>query len=165
MSDSDVPSCEFCDVLQGRSHGEPRAFDDERFAVFMGRYQPTGPGYALVVPRRHVQDLHALSEQDCGPMLRMVRRTSAAVQQAFDVSGTTVLQNNGSPGQSVPHLHFHVVPRRPGDGYPRRSNTPEPDDELRSQALELATALAYGTHERGDADPPDPRAGGVGPAG
>ena len=142
MSDVDVPGCHFCDELRGRAHGAPRAFDDGRFAVFIGRYQPTGPGYALVVPHRHVQDLYALLEQDCGPMLQMVSLASAAIQRAFDASGTTVLQNNGPPGQSVPHLHFHVVPRRPGDGYPRRVGAATSEDELEQQALRLAAALA-----------------------
>jgi len=111
MSDIDVSACHFCDALWGRIHSEPRAFDDGQFAVLMGRYQPTGPGYALVVPYPHVQDLHSLPDDDCGPTFQMVRRTSAAVRQAFDVSGTTVMQNNGPPGQSVKHLHFHVIPR------------------------------------------------------
>lgn len=77
-------------------------------------------------------------------MLQMVRLTSAAVQRAFATSGTTVTQNNRPPGQSVPHLHFLVVPRRPDDGYPRQSNVPESEDELTGQALELAAALGAG---------------------
>jgi len=141
MSDIDVSACHFCDALWGRIHSEPRAFDDGQFAVLMGRYQPTGPGYALVVPYPHVQDLHSLPDDDCGPTFQMVRRTSAAVRQAFDVSGTTVMQNNGPPGQSVRHLHFHVIPRWRGDGYPRRSDEPESDAVLESQAAELAAAL------------------------
>ncbi|WP_084678630.1 HIT family protein [Actinopolymorpha alba] len=160
MSETDEPGCHFCDELRGRTGGAPRAFDDERFAVFIGRYQPTGPGYALVVPHRHVQDLHSLPEADCGAMLRMVRLTSVAVQRAFDASGTTVMQNNGPPGQSVPHLHFHVVPRRPGDGYPRRASVPELEDELTDQALKLAAALVA-AGESGPSAEQAPRRRGV----
>ncbi len=141
MTDVDEPGCHFCDVLRGRVAAEPRAFDDGRFAVFLGRYQSTGPGYALMVPYPHIRDLHALRESDCGSVLRMVRRTSIAVQRAFGVSGTTVVQNNGRPGQSVDHLHFHVVPRWSGDGYPKRSEVAESDAALESQAVELAAAF------------------------
>ncbi|MFD2079639.1 histidine triad (HIT) family protein [Actinopolymorpha cephalotaxi] len=153
MSEIDVPGCHFCDEVRGRTTEAPRAFCDESFSVFVGRYQPTGPGYALVVPSWHVEDLPALPEDLCGPMLRMARRTSVAVQQAFGATGTTVLQNNGKPGQSVPHLHFHVIPRRPGDGYPRRAETPVHVDELTRQATILATALGN------PAPRPRPRAG------
>ena len=137
---SRVQDCPFCDVIAGRVPGA-LAYDDGRFFVLMGRYQPTGPGYALVVPHAHVPDLHSLSAQDCGPMLQMVQRTSAAMQTAFGATGTTVSQNNGPPGQTVMHLHFHVVPRRPGDGYPRRADEAEPTAILVQQAATLAGAL------------------------
>lgn len=65
--------------------------------VFMGRYQPTGPGYALVVPRPHIADLHELGEADCGPMLSAVRRVSMAVLRTFGVTGTTIKQNDEPP--------------------------------------------------------------------
>lgn len=142
MSDIDAPGCGFCDQIRGRVPAPPNAFDDGRFVVLIGRYQPTGPGYALVVSHDHIQDLRDLSEVEYGPTLQMVSRTSAAIQRAFGVSGTTVLQNNGAPGQSVPHLHFHVVPRWAGDGYPKRSDVAVPDDELAEQAEKLAAALA-----------------------
>jgi len=110
VSDADVLGCGFCDALRGRVRDARLALNDERFAVSMGQYQPTGPGYAFVVPHAHIQDLHSLPEHECGPMLQMVQRTSVANQRTFGVSGTTVVQNNGLPGQSVPHLHFHIVP-------------------------------------------------------
>jgi histidine triad (HIT) family protein len=138
---SDLDGCRFCDILQGRSTAGPRAFDDGRFAVIMGRHQPTGPGYSLIIPYAHVPDLHALPDSECGPVLQLVRRVSIAVQQTFDVSGTTVLLNNGPPGQSVAHLHIHVIPRWSGDGYPRRTEATESDAALQSQAAELRAAL------------------------
>jgi histidine triad (HIT) family protein len=139
------PGCHFCRALQGREDGEPRAFDDGQFVVFMGRYQPTGPGYALVVPHVHIPDLHSLSESECGQALHLVGRVSAAIISAFDVTGTTVIENNGRPGQSVMHLHFHVVPRWEGDGYPRRSEKPESDSVLTEQAARLAAVLDSST--------------------
>lgn len=142
MRDLDEHGCHFCDGLQRRTSRESCAFDDGRFAVFMGRYQPTGPGYALVVPYAHIPDLHSLPETECGPLLQLVGSVSAAIPRAFDVTGTTVMENNGRPGQSVRHLHFHVVPRWEGDGYPRRSEAPESGSRLARQADQLAAALS-----------------------
>lgn len=134
--------CGYCDVLAGRAEGPQRAFDDARYVVFMGRFQPTGPGYALVIPRTHVDDLHALTDEECGGMLATLRRVSDAVVRAFDgVTSTTIMQNNGRPAQSVAHLHFHVVPRWEGDGYPCTTDTETPVAELASQARQLRVGL------------------------
>lgn len=133
--------CPYCDVFAGRAAGPAVALDTDEFVSFVGRYQPTGPGYSLVVPRRHVTDLHALSADELGPTLAAVQRVSRAIVDAFDVSGTTVMQNNGHPGQRVMHLHFHVVPRWPGDGYPSESDLEVAPIELERQAALLRQHL------------------------
>lgn len=127
-------------MFSGAAKGPPVALDDGAFVSFIGRFQPTGPGYSLVVPRRHIPDLHDVDAP--GPTLEAVRRVSLAVIRAFDVTGTTVMQNNGPPGQHVNHLHFHVVPRWEGDGYPSTSSVEVPEAELREQATRLRRALA-----------------------
>jgi histidine triad (HIT) family protein len=143
--------CTYCDVLSGVADGPPVALDEAQFVSFMGRYQPTGPGYSLVVPRRHVRNLHDVAAVDLAPTLDAVRRVSLAITRAFGVSGTTVLQNNGSPAQRVDHLHFHVVPRWEGDGYPSSSTEEVPEAELRAQAERLRDALSTGCAGVGDA--------------
>jgi histidine triad (HIT) family protein len=134
-------TCSFCDVLAGHAAGPPIAYEDDAHVVFINRHQVTGPGSALVVTRAHVADLHDLADDSCGTALRLVRSVSVAVQSAFGVSSTTVIQNNGHPAQSVPHLHFHVVPRRPGDGLLAKSERPEPEHELTRQAGRLREAM------------------------
>lgn len=133
--------CPYCDILAGRAIGRPTALEEEDFVSFMGRFQPTGPGYSLVIPRKHVQDLHSLPTNQLAPMLDAVRRVSVAIVQAFGASGTTVMQNNGAPGQKVGHLHFHVVPRHLGDAYPCESEIEVPVEELNLQAERLRDAL------------------------
>ena len=116
-----MTACAYCDILTGVAKGPPIALVTDDHVSFIGRLQPTGPGDSLVVPKRHLPDLHAFEPEELGPMLAAVQRVSTAVIKAFGATGTTVLQNNGEPGQRVKHVHFHVVPRRPGDGYPLRS--------------------------------------------
>ena len=137
-----LTGCGYCDVFSGRAAGPPVALDTDEFVSFMGRYQPTGPGYSLVVPRRHVTDLHALSSEELEPTLAAVQAVSGAILGAFGVSGTTVMQNNGGPWQRVMHLHFHVVPRWPGDGYPCESHAEVSLEELERQAELLRAHLS-----------------------
>ena len=139
-----MTGCEFCDVLAGRAEGPPRTIDDDDCAAVIGRFQPTGPGYSLVVPKVHVVDLHAVTDEQLLAVMRGVRRVSLAIIEAFGVSGTTILQNNGSPGQSVFHLHFHVVPRWSGDGYPRVDAPEVTAEEMLRQAEVLRRVLDRG---------------------
>ena len=62
------------------------------------------------------------------------------MQRAFGASGTTILQNDGPPGQSVDHLHIHVIPRHVGDGYPCRAQAPESSSTRERQAQRLRAA-------------------------
>jgi histidine triad (HIT) family protein len=77
--------------------------------------RPVFPGHVLVVPRVHVETLPDLPPADVGPLFERVQRLAAAVPRALDAAGTFVAVNN-KISQSVPHLHVHVVPRRPKDG-------------------------------------------------
>jgi histidine triad (HIT) family protein len=67
------------------------------------------------VPRAHVETLPDLPADLVGPFFRRAQALSVAVRDAMDAKGTFVAMNN-VVSQSVPHLHVHVVPRRPKDG-------------------------------------------------
>ena len=77
--------------------------------------RPVFPGHVLVVPRGHVETLPDVPAADLGPFFERVQRLAAAVPRAVEATGTFVAMNN-KVSQSVPHLHVHVVPRRPKDG-------------------------------------------------
>jgi histidine triad (HIT) family protein len=93
-------------------------------------HRPLFPGHTLVVPREHLETLPDLPADLVGPYFAEVQRLAAAIPLAVDARGTFVAMNN-VVSQSVPHLHTHVVPRRPKDGlrgffWPRRRyETPE----------------------------------------
>jgi diadenosine tetraphosphate (Ap4A) HIT family hydrolase len=70
-------------------------------------------GYACLVFRRHVVELHDLSEAEGAAFMRDIRWLSAAVQQ---VTGAVKL-NYEVRGNTIPHLHMHFYPRYPGDAF------------------------------------------------
>ena len=112
MSPAD-PNCPFCRIVAG-SEPSHVVLDDPHGVAFLDR-RPLFPGHTLVVPRDHIPTLTDLPADELGPYLEVVQRVAAALPAAMDAVGTFVAANN-VVSQSVPHLHFHVVPRRPKDG-------------------------------------------------
>ena len=105
--------CLFCRIAEGRESAAV-VFEDERAVAFLD-HRPLFPGHTLLVPRQHIETLPELPGGEVGPLFLVAQRLCAAVERAMDAAGTFVAINN-RVSQSVPHLHIHVVPRRPKDG-------------------------------------------------
>ena len=140
MSPAD-PHCLFCRIVAGEVSAHV-VLDDEHSVAFLD-HRPLFPGHTLVVPRDHIPTLPDLPDAELGPYLRAVQRLAAALPAALEATGTFVAANN-TVSQSVPHLHFHVVPRRPKDGlrgffWPRGRY--ETDAEMADVAALLRRAL------------------------
>lgn len=106
-------SCRFCSIVAGT---EPAfiAFRDDLSVAFLD-YRPLALGHVLLVPAGHYATLEALSDEVAAGLAIRTRRISAAVIEAMDADGSFIALNNRI-SQSVPHVHFHIVPRRKGDG-------------------------------------------------
>jgi histidine triad (HIT) family protein len=107
------PTCRFCRIVAGAEPGHV-VLDNPHAVAFLD-HRPLFPGHTLVVPRDHVPTLPDLPAEELGPYFDAVQRVAAALPGALDAVGTFVAANN-VVSQSVPHLHVHVVPRRPKDG-------------------------------------------------
>ena len=135
--------CVFCAVVRGEGHAHV-VYEDDLVMAFLDRH-PLFPGHTLVIPREHIEVLGDLPDELVMPLMRVVRAASRAMSSALGAQGSFVAQNN-VVSQSVPHLHFHVVPRTKGDGlkgffWPRHSYA---TDEL---AAEVAQKLHAGMAE------------------
>jgi histidine triad (HIT) family protein len=114
--------CIFCKIIRGEIPCQ-RVWESEHVLAFLD-IQPLAVGHTVIVPKHHVPSLEDLPEswaQRLGPSLGLV---AGVVARVVGAEGYNVLQNNGAiAGQVVPHVHFHVVPRRPGDGLGYRWKT------------------------------------------
>ncbi|OKJ77838.1 HIT family protein [Streptomyces sp. CB02460] len=79
--------------------------------------EPLAPGHTLVAPAGHYADVFEAPGDVLAATTALMQRVAGAMREALGASGVNLLNASG-PGsqQSVPHLHFHVVPRWVGDG-------------------------------------------------
>lgn len=105
-------SCAFCDpkVL------EYQKFYEDEFVVALYTHRPIFPGHSLIIPKRHVERFEMLSETEIAQIGQVIKKVNEAAQKVFGTSAYLLLQKNGKEvGQTVPHVHFHYIPRQVGD--------------------------------------------------
>ncbi|MYE22825.1 MAG: HIT family protein [Gammaproteobacteria bacterium] len=109
--------CPFCEILAGN---QPSAFVSrlESVSSFVNPRQYR-PGATLVIPNRHVVTVFDMTPEEWAAVFVHAKQVAAAACAAIGASGVNIFQNNGrSAGQSVFHVHVHVVPRSDGDKGP-----------------------------------------------
>src|SRR5262249_11873572 len=128
-------ACVFCELLARRI---PAAilYEDELAAVFLPRH-PLVPGHCLIVPRAHSADLFDISDEDAAAIMCVARRVARALRESLGCAGVNLLHASGvAAGQSVAHMHVHIVPRWPEDGIDAWPRGPSARPELSNEALE-----------------------------
>lgn len=107
--------CVFCDrVLVGLDRSTVRYYNRE-FAVFNDAY-PSTPGHQLVIPVRHVERVDALTTDEWTGLFEVARYALADRLRESHPDGFTIGINDGRvAGQTVPHVHLHLIPRTAGD--------------------------------------------------
>jgi len=104
----------FARILRGELSCE-RVYEDAQTLAFMD-FMPQSDGHTLVITREPAETLLDLSMEGAAACIRTTQRVAAAVKRVFDLSGAMIVQLNGAvAGQTVPHVHFHIIPRRAGD--------------------------------------------------
>jgi histidine triad (HIT) family protein len=136
-----VPECIFDRIVAGDLPAH-MVLDDPDLVAFLD-IRPVFPGHTLVLPRRHLATLADVPEELLGRLFAAARRVAAAQRIALGNPGTWVALND-VVSQSVPHVHVHVVPRRPKDGlrgffWPRQRYAG--DDEAAKVAASIRAAL------------------------
>ena len=106
-------ACVFCEIVSGRMPSA-KVFEDEEVFAFLDR-SPVFKGHTLLVPKKHYANLYDMEDNSMSRFFSDLKLVSKGVELGTESDGTLIVENN-NVSQSVPHLHFHVVPRRFGDG-------------------------------------------------
>lgn len=134
-------SCAFCAIVRGELAARV-VLDEPDFVAFLDA-RPVFPGHVLVVPRLHIQTYERLPIGLATSLVRTVQRIQVAVERSTAADGSLHIVNNVI-SQSVPHLHYHVIPRKRKDGLrfwlgPRVAYAT--DDEADEMARRIRAAL------------------------
>jgi histidine triad (HIT) family protein len=136
-----MPACIFCQIVRGESPCA-KIYEDELVLSFLD-INPINPGHALVIPKAHYATLFEIPEPELLACAAAARRIAPAVFRAANASGMNFYQNNyRAAGQLVDHFHFHLIPRRPGDGFlPSWPGKPTPAGELEKMLRKVQEEL------------------------
>lgn len=102
--------CIFCKIVNGEIPSA-KVYEDKDVYAFLDISQVT-KGHTLVVPKEHCQDIYHTNPNVAEKLFSRVPKIASAIKAAYDPIGLNTLNNNGEPaGQSVFHLHIHLIPR------------------------------------------------------
>jgi len=102
--------CAFCSLAPGR------IILSNKLAMTFRDGFPVSPGHTLVSPRRHVASLFDTTEEERRAMLVLLDAAKAGIDSEFRPDGYNIgINDRPAGGQTVPHLHIHLIPRYVGD--------------------------------------------------
>jgi histidine triad (HIT) family protein len=105
---ADHPECLFCRIVKGEIPAKKLCEDDD--VVAFHDVNPQAPTHVLVIPRRHIASIDAMSEEDALAVGTTVFRASQLARQLELDAGYRLVVNNGAgAGQTVFHIHFHLL--------------------------------------------------------
>src|SRR6201991_774545 len=91
-----------------------KVFEDDKTLAFMD-VMPQAEGHVLVIPKEPAENALDLSEESAAAMMLTTQRVAKAVKKGLNTPGIMLAMLNGEPaGQSVFHVHFHIIPRSAG---------------------------------------------------
>lgn len=130
----------FARIIRGEAPAL-KVFEDDRTLAFMD-VMPQTDGHTLVIPKGAAQDMLDADPEDLAATIRTTQTVAAAVKQAFAAPGVMIAQlNGGAAGQSVFHLHFHIMPRFDGLDLSMHARDMAPAELLEGHAARIRAAL------------------------
>lgn len=105
-----MDDCIFCKLANG-VFGSATVYEDEDFRAILD-IAPAAKGHVLILPKKHMANLYEVDDNVASKALFLASRIAKAQKKALGCDGVNLLQNNEeAAGQSVFHLHFHLIPR------------------------------------------------------
>ncbi|MBC7151925.1 MAG: HIT family protein [Rhizobium sp.] len=134
------PNNIFAKILKGEIPSV-KLYEDEDTLAFMD-VMPQATGHLLVIPKTGSRNLLDADPAVLSKLIPVVQKLAVAAKEAFDADGVFVAQfNEAAAGQTVYHLHFHVIPRHDGVPLKPHSGKMEDFEVLKANAEKIKAAL------------------------
>ncbi|HEX4041680.1 MAG TPA: HIT family protein [Xanthobacteraceae bacterium] len=134
------PSNIFAKILRGEVPAY-KVFEDDRTFAFLD-IMPQASGHTLVIPKSPARNIFDIAPGELAYLIEVTQKIAKTAMSVFAADGINIFQfNEPAAGQSVFHLHFHVIPRKAGVPLKPPATVKEDPAVLADQALRLAAAL------------------------
>ena len=131
----------FAMILRGEIPAA-KVYEDEHTLAFMD-VMPQADGHTLVIPKVEAENFFDIPDESLEHLIVTTRRVARAVQTAFEPDGMMISQLNGPvAGQSVFHIHFHIIPRYAGQDLRAHGRGMADSELLQEHAARIKAALA-----------------------
>ena len=109
-----MENCVFCNLANG-IWDSATLYEDEDFRVILD-LGPAAKGHALILPKAHYANIYEIPEELAAKAIVLAKKMAGIMTEALDCDGFNIVQNNGeAAGQTVFHLHVHLIPRMNDD--------------------------------------------------
>jgi len=134
------PNNVFAKILRGEIPSV-KVYEDDATLAFMD-VMPQVDGHTLVVPKEAAENIFELSPEGAAALIKTTQKVAKAVRKGLDAPGIMISQLNGkAAGQSVPHVHFHILPRVKGLDFKFHAREMENPDKLKAIAEKIKAVL------------------------
>lgn len=124
--------CIFCKIINGEIPAF-KIYEDEYVLCFLDISQAS-EGHTLIVPKKHFENLFDVDQETLNHMAQAVKIVTNLLKEKLGVTDVNLLNNSGTnAGQTVTHLHFHIIPRKEGDNINFSFQENEPNFDKLSQ--------------------------------
>ena len=128
-------NCIFCKIANGEIPSKT-LYEDDSFRVILD-ISPASKGHAIILPKNHAANLYELPDEDATKIMLVAKKVATVLKDVLHCDGMNILQNNGeAAGQTVFHLHVHLIPRYENDNVTITWTAGAEDNTLADEVVE-----------------------------
>ncbi len=110
-----MKECKFCKFVR-KEVKIYEIYEDDKVLAFLDRFNILNHGHTIIIPKKHYETIFDVDEETLDNIVRVIKKISLKMRESLGAEGVNILNASGKAAeQSIPHLHFHIVPRWKND--------------------------------------------------